>query len=81
MNLYLNVAIKKRIQISELEKLRLKAYCSAGIYKSANKNMVRKKSPKNELKKGGKLLLYNSRFKLFGRGSKRDGAYVVGVRT
>jgi hypothetical protein len=43
MNLYLDAAIKK-IQICELEKLMLKAYCSPSIYKNANQHGSRESS-------------------------------------
>ena len=72
--------VKRRIQISELEELRLKAYHSASIYKERIKRWYDKKLQKKEFKEGDKVLLYNSRFKLFGKGklqSKWDGPYVV----
>ena len=71
--------IKRRIQISELE-LRLKAYNSATIYKERMKRWYDKRLQNKEFKEGDKVLLYNSRFKLFGKGklqSKWDGPYVV----
>ena len=71
--------IKRRIQISELEELRLKAYNSATIYKEMMKRWYDKRLQNKEFK-GDKVLLYNSRFKLFGKGklqSKWDGPYVV----
>ena len=72
--------IKRRIQISELEELRLKAYNSASIYKERMKRWYDKRLQNKEFKEGDKVLLYNSRFKLFGKGklqSKWDGPYVV----
>ena len=72
--------IKRRIQISELEELRLKAYNSATIYKERMKRWYDKRLQNKEFKEGDKVLLYNSRFKLFGKGklqSKWDGPYVV----
>ena len=60
--------IKRRIQISELEELRLKAW------------WYDKRLQNKEFKEGDKVLLYNSRFKLFGKvklQSKWDGPYVV----
>ena len=57
--------IKKRIQISELEELRLKAYNSASIYKERMKRWCDKRLQNKEFKEGDKVLLYNSRFKLF----------------
>ena len=72
--------IKRRIQISELEELKLKAYNSATIYKERMKRWYDKRLQNKEFKEGDKVLLYNSRFKLFGKGklqSKWDGPYVV----
>jgi hypothetical protein len=72
--------IKRRIQISEMEELRLKAYHSVSIYKERMKRWYDKRLKAKEFKEGDKVLLYNSRFKLFGRRklqSKWDGPYVV----
>jgi hypothetical protein len=81
MNLDLDaVVVKRRIQISELEELRLKAYENASIYKERIKRWYHKRLKKKEFKEGDKVLLYNSRFKTFGKGklqSKWDGPYVV----
>jgi hypothetical protein len=81
MNLDLNVAVvKRRIQISELEEMRLKAYENASIYKERTKRWYDKRLKKKEFKEGDKVLLYNSRFKTFGKGklqSKWDGPYIV----
>jgi transposase InsO family protein len=80
MNLDLDAAVvKQRIQISVLEELRLKAYENASIYKERIKRWYDKKL-KNKEFKGDKVLLYNLRFKSFGKGklqSKWDGPYVV----
>jgi hypothetical protein len=81
MNLDLDAAVvKRRIQISELEEMRLKAYENASIYKERIKRWYDKRLKKKEFKEGDKVLLYNSRFKTFGKGklqSKWDGPYVV----
>jgi hypothetical protein len=81
MNLDLDAAVvKRRIHISELEELRLKAYENASIYKKRIKRSYDKRLKKKEFKEGDKVLLYNSRFKSFGKGklqSKWDGPYVV----
>jgi hypothetical protein len=81
MNLDIDAArIKRRIQISELEELRLKAYHNASIYKERMKRWYDKRLHKKEFKEGDKVLLYNSRYKVFGKGklqSKWDGPYVV----
>jgi hypothetical protein len=81
MNLDLDAAVvKRRIQISELEEMRLKAYVNASIYKGRIKRWYDKRLKKKEFKEGDKVLLYNSRFKTFGKGklqSKWDRPYVV----
>jgi transposase InsO family protein len=81
MNLDVDAAqLKRRIQISELDELRLKAYHSASIYKERMKRWYDKRLHKKEFKEGDKVLLYNSRYKVFGKGklqSKWDGPYIV----
>jgi hypothetical protein len=81
MNLDLDdEVVKRRIQISELEEMRLKAYENASIYKERIKISYDKRLKKKEFKEGNKVLLYNSRFKTFGKGklqSKWDGPHVV----
>jgi hypothetical protein len=68
MNLDLNAAVvKQRIQISELKEMRLKEYENASIYKERIKMWYDKRLKKKEFK-GDKVLLYNSRFKVFGKG-------------
>jgi transposase InsO family protein len=69
MNHDLDAAVvKRRIQISELEEMRLKAYENASIYKERIKRWYDKRLKKKEFKEGDKVLLYNSRFKTFGKG-------------
>jgi transposase InsO family protein len=81
MNLDHDAAVvKRRIQISELKELRLKAYENASIYKERIKRWYDKRLKKREFKEEDKVLLYNSRFKTFRKGklqSKWDGPYVV----
>jgi hypothetical protein len=81
MNLHLDVAmVKRRIQISEPEEMRLKAYGNASKYKERIKRWYDKRLKKKEFKEGDKVLLYNSRFKTFGKGKlqiKWDRPYVV----
>jgi hypothetical protein len=81
MNLDLDAAVvKRRIQISELEEMRLKAYENANIYKERIKRWYDKRLKNKEFQEGDKVLLHNSRFKTFGKGklqSKWDGPYVV----
>jgi hypothetical protein len=70
MNLDLDAAVvKRRIQISELEEMRLKAYENASTYKERIKRWYDKRLKKKEFKEGDKVLLYNSRFKTFGKGN------------
>jgi hypothetical protein len=80
MNLDLDArVVKRRIQISELEEMRLKAYENARIYKERIKRWYDKRLKQKEFKEGDKVL-YNSRFKTFGKGklqSKWDGPYIV----
>jgi hypothetical protein len=81
MNLDVDTAtIKQRIQISELEERRLKAYESATIYKERMKRWYDKRLQPKEFKEGDKVLHFNSKFKIFEKGklkSKWDGPYVV----
>jgi hypothetical protein len=81
MNLDLDAAVVKwRIQISELEEMRLKSYENASIYKERIKRRHDKRLKKKEFKEGDKVLLYNSRFKSFEKGklqSKWDRPYIV----
>jgi hypothetical protein len=80
MNLDLDAAVvKRKIQISELEEMRLKEYENASIYKERIKGWYDKRLKKKEFKEGDKVL-YNSRFKTFGKGklqSKWDKPYIV----
>jgi hypothetical protein len=60
--------------------MRLKAYENESIYKERIKSWYDIRLKKKEFKEGDKVLLYNSRFKTFGKGklqSKWDGPYVV----
>jgi hypothetical protein len=81
MNLDLDAAVvKRRIQISELEEMGLKAYENASIYKEGIKRWYDKRLKRKEFKEGDKVLLCNLRFKTFRKGklqSKWDGPYVV----
>jgi hypothetical protein len=80
MNHDLDAAVvKRRIQISKLEEMRLKAYEKSSIYKERINRWYDKRLKKKEFK-GDKVLLYNSRFKTFRKGklnSKWYGPYVV----
>jgi hypothetical protein len=75
-----STVVKRRIQISELEEMRLKAYENASIYRERFKRRYDKRLKKKKFKEGDKVLLYNSRFKTFGKGklqSKWDRPYIV----
>jgi transposase InsO family protein len=68
MNLDVDAArIKRRIQISELEEMRLKAYESATIYKKRMKRWYDKRLQPKEFKEGDKVLFFNSKFQIFGK--------------
>ena len=70
---------KRNLQLQELEELRLQAYENARIYKERTKKWHDKKIVPKEFKQGDKVLLYNSRLKLFpGKlKSKWSGPFVV----
>ena len=70
----------RKMQLSELEEWRDKAYHSAKIYKERTKRWHDKKVKPKEFKPGDKVLMFNSRVKLFGHGklrSKWEGPYNV----
>ena len=77
----LHLAGKNRqMQISELEEWREKAYHSSKIYKERTKIWHDKRIEHKEFKPGDKVLLFNSRVKLFGHGklrSKWEGPFKV----
>jgi hypothetical protein len=69
----------RKMQLSELEEWREKAYHNAKIYKERTKRWHNKRL-KKEFKPGDKVLLFNSRVKLFGHGklrSKWEGPFKV----
>jgi hypothetical protein len=66
------------MQLCKLEEWRGKAYHNAKLYKEGTKRWHDKRLKKKEFKLGDKLLLFNSRVKLFGHGklrSKWEGPY------
>ena len=70
----------RKQQLSELEEWRGKAYHSAKIYKEKTKKWLDKRIKQKEFNPGDKILLFNSRIKLFGHGklhSKCEGPYSV----
>jgi hypothetical protein len=71
---------KRKIQIAELEKWREKAYHSAKLYKERTERWHDKQIKTKQFKPKDKLLLFNSRIRLFGHGklcSKWEGSYLV----
>jgi hypothetical protein len=58
---------KRKMQLSELEEWREKAYHNAKIYKERTKRWHDKRL-KKEFKLGDKVLVFNTRVKLFGHG-------------
>jgi hypothetical protein len=59
---------KRKIQIAKLEKRREKAYHSAKLYKERTKRWHDKRIKIKQFKLGDKVLLFNSRIRLFGHG-------------
>jgi hypothetical protein len=59
---------KRKIQIAKLEKRREKAYHSAKLYKERTKRWHDKQIKIKQFKLGDKVLLFNSRIRLFGHG-------------
>jgi len=80
-NMYFEAAREKRkMQLSKLEEWREKAYHNSKIYKERTKRCHDNRIKKNEFALGDKVLLFNSRFKLFGLGklrSKWEGPFTV----
>jgi hypothetical protein len=60
------------MQISELEEWREKAHHNSKIYKERTKRWHDKRIKHKELKPGDKVLLFNSRVKLFSHGKLRS---------
>jgi len=75
-----SASLNQKLQISELEEWREKAYHNARIYKERTKRWHNKRIKQKEFHPGNKVLLFNSRVKLFGHGklrSKWEGPYLV----
>ena len=67
-------------QISKLQEWREKTYHSARLYKERTKRWHDHRIKQKEFKEGDKVLLFNSRVKLFGEGnlhSKWQGPYTI----
>jgi len=71
MDLYL-ASKNHQMQISELEEWREKTYHSSKIYKERTKIWHDKRIKHKEFKPRDKVLLFNSRVKLFGHGKLRS---------
>jgi hypothetical protein len=67
-----NARTKRQMQLGELEEWREKAYHNARMYKEKTKRWHDKRIKKKSFEPGDKVLLFNSRFKLFGRGKLRS---------
>jgi len=75
-----SAGLNRKLQISKLEEWREKAYQNARIYKERTKRWHDKRIKQKEFHPGNKVLLFNSRVKLFGHGklrSKWEGSYLV----
>jgi hypothetical protein len=59
---------KRKIHIAELEEWSEKAYHSAKLYKERTKRWHDKRIKIKKFKPGDKVLLFNSRVRLFGHG-------------
>ncbi|XP_021734424.1 protein NYNRIN-like [Chenopodium quinoa] len=80
INFDLHSAGEQRIlELHELEELRMNAYDNASMYKARNKAWHDAQIVKNEFVKGQKVLLFNSRLKLFpGKLKSRwSGPYII----
>jgi hypothetical protein len=62
------VGIKRKMQLSKLDEWREKAYHNSKIYKERTKRWHDKRIKKKDFVLGDKILLFNSRVKLFGHG-------------
>jgi len=72
-NMDLHLAGKnQQMQISELEEWREKSYHSSKIYKERTKRWHDKRIKHKEFMLGDKVILFNSRVKLFGHGKHRS---------
>ena len=72
--------IKRHIQLAELDGWREKAYHSSKLYKECTKRWHDKRIKIKQFKAGDKVLLFNSRIRLFGHRrlrSKWEGPYLV----
>jgi len=70
---------QRRLQLLELEEMRLTAYQSSKLYKERVKKYHDKKLLKKDFQPGQQVFLFNSRFKLFPRKlkSKWSGPFTI----
>jgi len=74
------IGVRRKIQLAELEEWRDKAYHSAKLYKERTKRWHDKRLKIKHFKPEDKVLLFNSRIRLFGHGklrSKWEGPFTV----
>ena len=72
--------INRQIQLAELDEWREKAYHSSKLYKERTKRWHDKRIKIKQFKPGDKVLLFNSRVRLFDHGklrSKWEGPFLV----
>jgi WD40 repeat protein len=72
--------VKRKMQLSELDEWRERAYHNSKIYKERTKRWHDKRIKKKEFAPKDKVLLFNSRVKLFEHGklrSKWEGPFTV----
>ena len=75
-----SAGIKRQIQLAELDEWREKAYHSSKLHKERTKIWHDKRIKIKQFKVGDKVLLFNSRVRLFGHGklrSKWEGPFLV----
>ena len=75
-----SAGVRRHIQLAEPEEWREKAYHSAKLYKERTKRWHDKRIKIKTFKPGDKVLLFNSRVRLFGHGklrSKWEGPFTV----
>jgi len=67
-----SAGVRWQIQLAELEEWREKAYHSAKLYKERTKRWHDKRIKIKQFNTGDKVLLFNSRVRLFGHGKLRS---------
>ncbi|XP_039827305.1 uncharacterized protein LOC120689020 [Panicum virgatum] len=75
-----SAGIKRQIQLAELDEWRQKVFHSSKLYKEHTKRSHDKRIKIKQFRAGDKVLLFNSRIRLFGHGklrSKWEGPYIV----